>query len=117
MKARDNIISPYRIVNEPPLVHGGMKYQCKKCGKEWFMCLEIGVEDQGKNGREHQPCPFTIGCECGGYAMDISGVIPLHEVRQLFPGMKYFAYDGSGNEMACGIKSIYIPTEKGGGEE
>lgn len=89
------------------LVHGGMKYRCEKCGESWFMQLEIGVEDHGKNGKPHQPCPFIIKCpKCGGTAMDISGYLPLPNVRLLFEGMPYFAYDGSGADGACG-KPIY----------
>ena len=104
----------YRVVHKAPLVHGGMKYKCEKCGAEWFMNLEIGVEDNGKNGRPHQPCPFVIGCDCGGYARDISGYLPLPTVRPLLSGMKYFAYDKSGDECACGIKSIYLAKETAG---
>lgn len=107
LEARKKEGGNYRIVHEAPLVHGGMKYKCQSCGKEWFMNLEIGVEDFGENGRPHQPCPFCIMCECGGFAHDISGLLPLPDVRPLFPGMKYFAYDSSGKEYACGIKSIY----------
>lgn len=98
----------YRGEHNPVLVHGGMKYRCKKCGKEWFMNLEIGVEDNGENGRARQPCPFAIPCECGGWANDISGYLPLPSVRPILPGMKYFAYDNSGKDMACGRPSIYI---------
>ena len=98
----------YRVEHKCALVHGGMKYRCKECGKSWFMNLEIGVEDQGKNSRPHQPCPFVIPCECGGWANDISGYLPLPSVRPILPGMKYFAYDSSGKEMACGRPSIYI---------
>lgn len=102
-------LTSYRITGKRPLVHGGMKYRCEKCGHERFICLEIGVEDQGKNGRPHQPCPFVIACGCGGMAHDISGYIPLPDVRPLLPGMAFFAYDDSGEEQACGIKSVYIP--------
>lgn len=90
-----------------PIVHGGMKYMCESCGKSWFMCLEIGVEDFGKNGRPHQPCPFCIPCDCGGIATDISGYLPLPQKARLKKGMRYFAYDDSGNEDACGKATIY----------
>ena len=87
-------------------VHGGMKYKCFACGRESFICLEVGVEDFGKNGRPHQASPFIISCECGGRMQDISGYLPLPGVRPIFPGMKYFAYDNSGKENACGILSV-----------
>lgn len=88
------------------LVHGGMKYQCESCGKSWFMALEIGVEE-GNHGRERQPSPFMIRCDCGGLAHDVSGYIPLPNVRPLLPGMRYFAYDNSGRDDACGQPSAY----------
>lgn len=91
------------------LVHGGMKYRCESCGKSWFMNLEVGVEDFGKHGRPHQPAPFMIPCDCGGFAQDISGYIPLPDVRPLLSGMQYFAYDKSGKENACGQPCIYQP--------
>lgn len=87
------------------MVHGGMKYNCESCGNEWFMSLEIGVEDLGRNGRPHQASPFTILCDCGGRARDISGYVPLPDLRPLLPGMRYFAYDKSDRENACGIPS------------
>lgn len=96
-----------KAVAHAPLVHGGMKYRCEKCGKSWFMNLEIGVEDHGTNGRPHQPSPFMIICDCGGWAQDISGYIPLPEQMPLLPGMRYFAYDHSGRRNACGIPKIY----------
>lgn len=90
-----------------PIVHGAMKYYCKGCGNWWYMFLEIGVEDHGKNGKPHQPCPFCIPCACGGIATDISGYIPFPENRMLGKGMRYFAYDDSGNELACGKATVY----------
>lgn len=115
MKARiiknQPISSIYRIIHKSTQVHGFMKYKCRNCGKEWIMSLEIGVEDFGKNGRPHQPCPFIIPCECGGFAQDISGCLPYPEIRELFSGQKYFAYDNSGKEDACGKMAIFIEKE------
>lgn len=48
------------------LVHGAMKYRCDKCGRSWWMFLEKGIEEFGKN---HKPSPFCIMCRCGGTAM------------------------------------------------
>lgn len=92
------------------LVHGGMKYKCTDCGQEMFMCLEVGVEDHGKNGKPHQPCPFIIRCvRCSGHMQDVSGYLPFETgIRSLFPQMHYFAYDNSGKEMACGIATHYL---------
>ena len=107
---RQHIEAMQMLSKETPImVHGGMKYRCQSCGKEWFMCLEIGVEDWGKNGRKHQPCPFFIMCECGELACDISGIISFGEepLRPLLPGMRYFAYDSSGRENACGKPADY----------
>ncbi|MGN0444220.1 MAG: hypothetical protein ACI4F5_06370 [Acutalibacteraceae bacterium] len=101
----------YSITHKPPLVHGFMKYKCRSCGKTWTMNLEIGVEDFGKNGRPHQPCPFVIPCDCGGTANDISGCVPYPEIRELFSGQRYFAYDKSGKDNACGEMAIFIEKE------
>ena len=101
----------YRKTTVAPIVHGKMKYHCNNCGESWAMYLEIGVEDNGKNGKPHQPCPFCIPCKCGGFAVDISGYIPLPLNRNLLPGMKYFAYDQSKKENACGKMSIYMGKE------
>lgn len=102
----------YSITHKAPQVHGAMKYQCQKCGKQWWMSLEVGVEDFGKNGRTHQPCPFCIPCECGGIANDISGCVSAPAIETLKSGVKYFAYDKSGKEDACGKMAIYIPDKK-----
>lgn len=102
----------YSIIHKAPQLHGMMKYRCEACGKEWLMGLEFGVEDFGKNGRLHQPCPFIIPCECGGRALDISGCMSFIEPLQAPSGMKYFAYDKSGKDDACGKMSIYIPKEE-----
>ena len=95
-------IRPY----DTPIVHGFMQYSCKNCGEMWYMFLEIGVEDFGRHGREHQPCPFCIPCDCGHFANDISG---YQQIRPQFvsPGMRYFAYDSSGKEDACGIPTVW----------
>ncbi len=93
---------------EPPMVHGAMVYCCNKCKAVWYMWLEIGVEDHGGNGRPHQPCPFVICCDCGGNAQDVSGYVPCREVFQLdVDGARYFAYDHSGSERACGRPRVY----------
>jgi hypothetical protein len=105
----------YTVKHKTLQVHGYMRYMCKRCQKQWNMSLEIGVEDNGKSGRPHQPCPFIIPCECGGLASDISGYVPYPEIRELISGQKYFAYDNSGKKDACGIPTIFI--EKEGAEE
>ena len=105
----------YTEKHKAPQVHGFMRYMCKRCERIWTMNLEIGVEDFGKNGRTHQPCPFIIPCECGGLASDISGYVPYPEIRELFSGQKYFAYNNSGKDDACGKPSVFI--EKEGAEE
>ena len=56
------------------LVHGAMKYRCDKCGRSWWMFLEKGIEEFGKN---HKPSPFCIMCRCGGTAMDVSGIVKI----------------------------------------
>ena len=107
----------YRVTGVQPEVHSYMRYRCGACKREWLMFLEIGVEDCGEHGREPQPSPFVITCECGGFAQDISGTIHLPEHLQLPPRLPFFAYDNSGKEMACGIKSVYVPkTEVNNGD-
>lgn len=98
-------------------IHGYMIYQCEKCGSKWEMLLETGVEDGGKNGREHQPCPYIIGCPyCKGLARDISGYIPLSRVTPIRTltndSRRYFAYDKSRKERACGYPKIFYQVKK-----
>jgi hypothetical protein len=90
------------------LVHGCMKFFCMNCNKSWIMQLEIGVEDEGKNGRLQQPSPMFILCECGEFAQDISGYMPFPTIRPLLPRARYFKYDDSRRTDACGIPSIFI---------
>ena len=85
-----HIVNLYRKTTIAPIVHGSMQYHCNNCGKSWRMYLEIGVEDDGKNGRPHQPCPFCIPCECRGNAIDISGYSPLPSNRSLLPAAVRF---------------------------
>jgi hypothetical protein len=91
------------------LVHGGMHYQCEVCGAEWIMWLEIGVEDHGSHGRSHQPCPFIIGCDCGGHAKHVEWHRDIHlpGPRPIGNGMRYFAYDHSGKDNACGHDTVW----------
>lgn len=91
---------------DTPIVHGFMQYSCGKCGETWVMYLEIGVEDFGRHGRPHQPCPFCIPCDCGHFANDISGYHRMNPIT-VSPGMRYFAYDSSGKEDACGIDTVW----------
>lgn len=72
------------------LVHGAMKYRCDKCGRSWWMFLEKGIEEFGKN---HKPSPFCIMCRCGGTAMDVSGIVKIPDggYKPLPAGEGYFA--------------------------
>lgn len=72
------------------LVHGAMKYRCDKCGRSWWMFLEKGIEEFGKN---HKPSPFCIMCRCGGTAMDVSGIVKIPDggYKPLPVGEGYFA--------------------------
>lgn len=79
-------------MSEKVLVHGMMKYHCKSCGKSWYMYLEKGLEEGGKNNK---PVPFIIKCECGGLAQDVSGIIKFpwsHKIKyiDLPEGASYF---------------------------
>lgn len=53
-----------KIYGESPIIRGGFTYRCQDCHNEWVMWLEKGIE--GQDGI--MPCPFTIACNCGGYA-------------------------------------------------
>jgi hypothetical protein len=87
----NNEQSIYRQSNNIVNVHGCMRYKCFHCGKSFSVFLEIGVEDDGRNGRPRQPCPMFIACECGEMMQDISGYLPLPSIREVLPNMKYFA--------------------------
>ena len=77
------------------LVHGAMKYRCEKCGHEWWMFLEKGLEDPAVHTQYRKPVPFVIACGmCGGFAEDVSGRmdIPSPEYYHELPkGESYFA--------------------------
>ncbi len=83
--------------NEPILVHAFMKYRCEKCGKEWKMYCEKGIEEFGEN---HKPSPFTILCKCGGMARDISGLVKLGNYYPIADHMSYFA---NRKDSDCGV--------------
>lgn len=113
-KGENKMKQIYNEVDKPVMVHGGMWYECenKKCKKRVFLALELGVEDFGRNGKPHQPCPFMIPCECGDFKRDVSGYMPCIEIGMLAYGMRYFAYDNSGSDQACGQLSIYKKKEE-----
>lgn len=92
-------------------VHGYMVYRCEKCGKEFRMWCEKGVED-GNETQHSVPSPFVIHHSCGGFAQDISGLFRINKPRpnpmldydagyMLLPEKEsYFAYDKNKD---CGI--------------
>lgn len=83
--------------NTTTLVHSYMNYKCDKCGKEWKMFCEKGIEEFGKN---HKPSPFIITCSCGGMAKDISGLIKLGDYYPLKDNMSYFSNKKNSD---CGV--------------
>ena len=96
------------IYGEPPMVHGAFIYRCGKCKEEWLMWLENGVEGATKI----MPSPFTIICECGGWAehIDWHKDIKLKRLTPLWGNDRYFALDINCN---CGIPSVYMGKGKG----
>lgn len=94
-------------MDSPVLVHGAMKYRCEKCGKEWWMFLEKGIEEFDEN---HKPSPFVISCKCGGFAKDVSGICKLSTkgYLPLPPGKGYFANRDNSD---CGVP--ILPEELG----
>lgn len=96
---------------EKVMVHGAFNYQCEHCRKIFRMWLEDGVEGTNKK----QPCPFVILCPyCGGMANHINwgSDIKLDELQPLWKGARFFAFDNSKNECACGKPSLYIGKEE-----
>lgn len=80
---------------EKKLIHGAMWYECQMCGKRWRMWLEKGIEDKKVRRlfpEKHKPAPFTISCQCGGFAehVDWSKDIVLGGYRPLMPHMNRF---------------------------
>ena len=100
------------------LVHGAMKYRCDKCGRSWWMFLEKGIEEFGKN---HKPSPFCIMCRCGGTAMDVSGIVKIPDggYKPLPAGEGYFAnrcffsrgWNSVWNRYGIDVFSISVPHE------
>lgn len=96
------------FLKEPPIIYGFMMYECEKCGERFRMDMEIGVEDHGDHGRPHQPCPFVITHDCGGFAHDCTMMVQRYRhTIPAPPNTRYFAYDRSGRDHACGISAIY----------
>lgn len=60
------------------MVHAYMVYKCEKCGKEFRMWCEKGIEEE----KNHKPSPFFIKHTCGGYAKDISGLFRINIARK-----------------------------------
>ena len=89
--------------NFPPL-YGAMKYRCDKCGRSWWMFLEKGIEEFGKN---HKPSPFCIMCRCGGTAMDVSGIVKIPDggYKPLPAGEGYFA---NKKDSDCGVPVLPV---------
>jgi hypothetical protein len=101
--------------------HGAMTYKCQKCGKEWRMFLECGVETckstvnssrciRCKNIHKMlMPSPFIIACLCGGTAEHVDWHKDTHFPLSMPVSdyMSYFRLDREGlekkNPMACGI--------------
>ena len=107
------------------LVHGALTYECEKCGKKWRMFLECGVESCStdkngpvcskcnyENGEGIMPCPFIIGCACGGLAkhIDWHKDTRFPHPMPVFKHMSYFMLDREGlknkNPRACGIPVV-----------
>lgn len=92
------------------MVHSYMVYRCEKCGKEFRMWCEKGIEDGEKTS------PFVITHTCGGFAKDISGLFRINKPRKnpmidydagymvLPEGESYFANKNGSN---CGI-AIFV---------
>jgi len=62
------------------LVHGYMVYKCDKCGQEFRMWCEKGVED-GPDTLHSVPSPFGIRHTCGGWAKDITGLYRINKPK------------------------------------
>ena len=78
-------------MKKPIIVHEAMLYRCEKCGSEWWMFVEVGLEQPGP---DHKPTPFTVMCPVckRGLAMDISGPVDIPGgLMELIPGESYFA--------------------------
>ena len=90
------------LIMSTVLVHGAMKYKCEKCGKEWWMFLEKGIEEPGEN---HKPSPFVIRCKCGGMARDISGIckIPWLQRNKYYVLPDSESYFANKKNSDCGV--------------
>lgn len=88
-----------------PIIRGGFTYRCQDCHNEWVMWLEKGIE--GQDGI--MPCPFTIACNCGGYAEHVDWHKDISycqdEYKTLIVGARYFALD---HELGHGRPCVYM---------
>ena len=90
------------IYSKLPETRQAMKYRCEKCGKEWWMWLQTGLEEHGKN---HKPVPYAIGCKCGGIATHVD----WNEDKHLFepiPITRSMSYFVNQPNRDCGVAVI-----------
>ena len=110
-------------MNDKILVHSALTYECEKCGKRWRMYLECGVGTCGCSStcrfkgkcdvaKGKMPCPFMIGCTCGGTAkhIDWHKDTKFPHPLPVFDHMSYFKFDREGlknnDPRACGIPVV-----------
>lgn len=92
-----------RRASEGILVHGAMKYKCRRCGYEWWMFIEKGLEDDNPD-LKHKPVPFATTCgRCGDIAYDVSGLIEIPEEGRYHPLPEGESYFANYPEKDCGI--------------
>ena len=80
-----------KLKKDVPETIMAMRYRCEKCGKEWDMWLQTGLEEHDGN---HKPVPYGIRCKCGcGYAFHVEWHKDIHllEPIPITKSMNYFA--------------------------
>ena len=94
---------------EQIMIKGSLTYKCDDCNKQWKMFLECGVGSckSDKSWKQCEgcklsngvmPCPFIIGCLCGGTAKHIDWHKDtfLPHPMPVFDHMSYFKLDREG---------------------
>lgn len=93
------IAALWKDKEQMPKATRAMKFRCEKCGKEWWMWLQTGLEEPGE---DYKPVPYIIMCKCGGIAHHADWHMDQHLQNEV-PITKSMSYFANMPESDCGV--------------